>query len=113
MPRPLLRPSALSLLTVLCACADQRGSDQTLVAAPSAKEEEVLNLVLADMHEMNDSSCLEAILRPTNELFWPSALAFGNGKLTYAGDARFDEIAPLQTRAKSERSVSLRMPDQA
>lgn len=84
-----------------------------MVAAPTPKEEAVLNVVLADMGGSDDASCLERVISPATDLFWPTALSFGDGKLTYAGDARFDEIAPLQAHAKTVRSVSLRMPDQA
>jgi len=101
----------LSLWTLLCACEVRKGADKTEVASPTAKEEEILNLVLADMQTMS-GSCLKPIVSPTREFFWPGAFSFRDGKFARAGDARFDEIARLQTRAKAERSVSIRMPDQ-
>ena len=107
---PLFRLATLSFLTLLCGCEFRRGGQEAFVAAPTPKEEEVLNLVLANMGDIDHSSCLERVVRPESNLFWPSALFFGDGKLTYAGDARFDEIAALQSQAKPLRSVALHLP---
>jgi hypothetical protein len=113
MLRPLFRPATLSLLTLLSGCEFRRGAEEVVAAAPTAQEEEVLNVVLADTHEADASSCFERVVRPTTVLFWPGAMSFGDGKLSYTGDERYDEIAALEARAKTVRSVSLRMPDQA
>jgi len=73
----------------------------------------VLGVVLATMRGTDDASCLDPVVSPATVLLWPSALSFGDGKLSYAGDPRFDEMAPLPARAKLGRSVTLRMPAQA
>lgn len=113
MPRPLFHAATQYIAFLLCGCGVPSGEEIRRLRHATSKEEAVLNVFLTDMRGTNDASCLNRIVSPATAVLWPSALSFGDGKLSYAGDARFDEVASLPVRGKTSRPGSFRMPDQA
>lgn len=84
----------LLLPCFLQACGLQDGTDKTSVVAPLAIENEVVERALADIVARNDT-CLAAKIDPlvNGPNYWPSTLSSGDGKLSYAGDPRYDRAA--------------------
>lgn len=114
MPEKKRRFVILLLPCFLQGCGPQDGANKASVVAPLAIEKEVLERALADVVARNDT-CLTAKIGPLAEgpNYWPSTLSFGDGKLSYAGDPRYDQALQAWDEAKPLRSNSIQMPDQA
>jgi hypothetical protein len=109
MPERKYRFTALLLAYPICACGLQDAP-----VAPTAAEKAVLERALSDTVALN-GTCLTAKIVPETEKgeVWPSALSLGDGKLSYAGDPRYDQAALAWGKAKPLHANSLEMPDQA
>ncbi len=104
----------LLLSCILQGCGTQDGANKASAVTPLAIEKEVLERALADVAARKDT-CLTAKIGPLADgpNYWPSALSFGDGKLSYAGDPRYDRAAQAWDEAKPLRSNSIQVPDQA
>jgi len=102
----------LWLSAALCACERQHKVEQTKAAAPTKREAEILNLVLANMNE-EKWACLQATTS-TTDWYKPDWLSFaGEREHTRAGNTRFDQIARIWDRPQSDRQMPIRVPGQA
>ena len=101
----------LLLLFPIGACNLQDEPDKPLAAALEPWEDELITIALADTVAREDV-CLTATIEPTEYDFWPSDISFGDGKLSYSGDPRYDEAAQSWQAAKPLHSSRVRVPKQ-
>lgn len=106
------RFATLSMLLLPCACGPQDNVAENVGVAPTAREAQILNLALAGVTPP-EGACLEPTISPTTRHFGLDALSFGDGKLARSGDGRFDRLDRIWARAKPDRSMAIRLPDQA
>lgn len=114
MPEKKCRFAILLLPCFLKGCGPQDGTNTTSVVAPMAVEKAFLEQALADIVAKNDT-CLTGKIEPLAQglNYWPYTLSFGDGKLTYAGDPRYDQALKAWDEVKPLHSNSIQMPDQA
>jgi len=116
MGRPSTRSKlAVPLATLLCACGsgtEPASSPDQAISAPTAAEAQLLGHVLADIPPPN--TCLASATfvsqRPGS---WADSLSFGDGRLAWPGDERFEHVAERWNRAAPLRSDRIRLPREA